>query len=73
MVMVVWTTINGVRFVFLLQNTLRNASKSFFIFVLHVGVIQSACNSQQDKPKEIEMQLEYINLLMGQPEEESHV
>lgn len=71
--MVVWTTINGVRFVFLLQNTLRNASKSFFIFVLHVGVIQSACNSQQDKPKEIEMQLEYINLLMGQPEEESHV
>lgn len=37
------------------------------IFVLPVGVIQSACYSQQDKPKEIEMQLEYIILLMGQP------
>lgn len=37
------------------------------------GYLKSACNLQQDKPKEKEMQLEYIILLMGQPEEVSHV
>lgn len=37
------------------------------------GYSKSMQLTTQDKPKEIEMQLEYIILLMGQPEEGSHV
>lgn len=59
-------------FVFIAEHSEEKAL-GCIIFVLPVGVIQSACNSQQDQPKEIEMQLEHIILLMGQPEKGSHV